>query len=612
MSLSIIIVTYNSANFISLCLKSAERLNIEKEIIVVDNNSTDATTFIIQKYFPEVHLSINKENLGFSKGCNIGASIASESNLLFLNPDTLIPEESILLMLDHLQKPGVGAVGGLLIDGSGKVLPESARELPSTKSGIYKFLGLAQSKGHYYYRDINFKGPFTAPVLSGACMMLRTEVYQEVGGFDERFFMYGEDIELSAKIIASNRENYCLGNAPLLHFKGESTRKHRFSYNYHFFRAIDLYNRKNPIDPKGWLYQRAVRIASMVLTLLSFFKNVLAKLMPSIVDLLLIVSLFLLIQFGWSYTKEGYLLYFGKLKFLTNYIIYGLIYVLFFQLNGLYSGREIRIRDIFKSSLYAGVSVLVVYALLPLNFRFSRVVLMIGVVLIPIFVFIKWWLFTSKKNNYRKVLVTNNREEIDLSYLKLAVHETKSIDEIEFSNYEDRDLFIFDIASLNLSRIAELIRGHERKFQFLFLDKELELGFESSQSRIRGRAHNEMAHYNLAKRKFVYQKRLIEYLFLVVLFIPVIFVFPFFKEAKMNGFRNVFYGRLHLIGYVWKDINRMDIPIMKPPLMDICVNDKMDYNKVLHAKEYAANYTIFEDIIYLLKYFRSVIKLLAK
>jgi len=247
--LSIIIVTYNVSDHLQYCLLSVQESikNINAEIIVIDNNSRDNTVSIVKQHFPSINIIGNLTNDGFAKACNQGASIAKGETLLFLNPDTIIGEETLDYVLSHLTNhPKVGAAGVMMIDSTGKFLPESKRGIPDSWNSFCKILGLTSLFpssyvfAGYHAGHLSKDKEHSVPVLSGAFLMVKASAFKEVGGFDERFFMYGEDIDLSILLKKQGYINLYLPLSPILHFKGRSSNKDR-KYVNRFYNAMLLF-----------------------------------------------------------------------------------------------------------------------------------------------------------------------------------------------------------------------------------------------------------------------------------------------------------------------------------------------------------------------------------
>ena len=242
--LSIIIVNYNVQYFLEQCLLSVIEAskNIQTEIIVVDNNSTDGSCSMILEKFPQVTLIRNSENLGFSKSNNQGVERANGEYILILNPDTVLGEnifEKILIYSES--KEDFGALGVRFIDGTGNFLPECKRNFPSVRIAFRKLLGFAN---RYYANHIDEYENKEVDILSGAFMLLKRDVYLKNGGFDEDYFMYGEDVDLSYTLSSRGYSNYYFGEATIIHYKGESTIKDK-PYLKNFYGAMQIFYKKH-------------------------------------------------------------------------------------------------------------------------------------------------------------------------------------------------------------------------------------------------------------------------------------------------------------------------------------------------------------------------------
>jgi N-acetylglucosaminyl-diphospho-decaprenol L-rhamnosyltransferase len=254
MQLSIIIVNYNVKYFLEHCLLSAIKAcnALDAEILVVDNNSTDGSRVYLEPKFSTVKFYWNKDNVGFGRANNFALAYAKGTHVLFLNPDTIVPEDCFVKSLAFFEThKDCGAVGVRMVDGSGNFLRESKRSLPTASAGFYKMLGLAElfpaSKifSQYYAGHLAEKENNEVAVLAGAYMMLNREAIENTNGFDETFFMYGEDIDLSYRITKAGLKNYYLGEFTIIHFKGESTQKLSTDYIHHFYGAIKQFVNKH-------------------------------------------------------------------------------------------------------------------------------------------------------------------------------------------------------------------------------------------------------------------------------------------------------------------------------------------------------------------------------
>ncbi|HEY4148790.1 MAG TPA: glycosyltransferase family 2 protein, partial [Chitinophagaceae bacterium] len=280
--LSIIIINYNVKYFLEQCLYSVQKALqcIEGEIIVIDNCSADGSLEYLQPAFPGVRFIANKENAGFSKANNQGWRLAKGDYVLFLNPDTLLAEDSLRRSLDMMEAaPQAGALGIRMIDGSGHYLPESKRGNPSALVSFYKLSGLtrlfprSEVFAHYYLGHLSLAENQEVEVLAGAYMMVRKSMLETTGGFDERFFMYGEDVDLSYRIRQLGYKNLYLADSTIIHFKGESTKKDA-KYVALFYKAMELFVEKHYGKQAGW-YKLLLRVAIRIRAAGSFVWNLL-------------------------------------------------------------------------------------------------------------------------------------------------------------------------------------------------------------------------------------------------------------------------------------------------------------------------------------------------
>ncbi|MBT0608332.1 glycosyltransferase family 2 protein [Aequorivita echinoideorum] len=244
MKLSVIILNYNVCYFLHQCILSVQKAieNLDAEIIVVDNNSSDESCKMVKKHFPDVILIENKENVGFSKANNQAVKVASGEYVCILNPDTAVGKDIFSETLNFVDaKKNLGALGVYLMDGTGNFLPESKRNLPTPAVSLLKLTGFTQK---YYATQVFETANGAIDVLVGAFMLMKRKVYNEVGGFDEDYFMYGEDIDLSYKITRAGYKNYYLGSETILHYKGESTQRDD-AYFDRFYGAMQIFYRKH-------------------------------------------------------------------------------------------------------------------------------------------------------------------------------------------------------------------------------------------------------------------------------------------------------------------------------------------------------------------------------
>lgn len=253
MQLSVIILNYNVRYFLEHCLKSVQKSiqNLDAEIIVVDNNSPDDSCEMVKRLFPNIILIENKENTGFPKGNNIGVQQAKGKYICILNPDTAVAEDTFEKVLAFAEnKANLGIIGCKLIDGTGNFLPESKRGIPTPwvafgkTFGLYKIFPKVKAFQKYYAEHLDQNTSGKVDILVGAFMVLKKATYQQLGGFDERYFMYGEDIDLSYSALKLNLENYYFAETSVIHYKGESTVKDE-KYRKNFQNGMELFYAKH-------------------------------------------------------------------------------------------------------------------------------------------------------------------------------------------------------------------------------------------------------------------------------------------------------------------------------------------------------------------------------
>lgn len=274
MKLSIVIVSYNAPKHLEICLDSCQEAlkNFEGEIIVVDNNSSEIDFLSLKKNYPNVNYLLQTENLGFSKANNIGVENALGDYILILNPDTIIPEDIFPKLIDfHQSKEKIGLVGVRLIDTNGNFHPESKRNIPTAKNSFSKLFKRFNSSiiNNYYKLEV---GEFeTAPceILVGAFIFTTKQIYKEIGGFDARYFMYGEDIDISYSAELAGYTNYYVGDITVLHYKGESTKRDK-KYFKIFFEAMMIFLSK--YYQKNWINYQVLRSGIALKYLISIIK----------------------------------------------------------------------------------------------------------------------------------------------------------------------------------------------------------------------------------------------------------------------------------------------------------------------------------------------------
>lgn len=383
MRLSIIIVNYNVEHFLEQCLLSVRKAveGVDAEVIVVDNASVDGSVDMVKERFQEVVLIDNKDNRGFSKANNQGIKISRGEYVLLLNPDTVVEEETFKICLDFMDAhPDCGGLGVRMLDGKGIFLPESKRGLPTPDVAFYKIFGLSnlfpKSKrfGKYHLGYLDEHETHEVEILSGAYMFLRKESLDKIGLLDEEYFMYGEDIDLSYRLIKGGYKNYYTPDTRIIHYKGESTKKTSVNYVLVFYNAMRIFARKHFSAQHARSYNKLIELAIYARASISLIKRFLQGIMHPLIDLVLIaVSIRILSQ---VYGDSSSILFPDTF---LNFVLplYTLLWVISSYLSSGYE-HPLKGRRKVQGVLIGTAFILILYSLLPETYRFSRAVILLG------------------------------------------------------------------------------------------------------------------------------------------------------------------------------------------------------------------------------------------
>lgn len=301
MTLSVVIVSYNVKTFLEQCLQSVLKAaeGIETEIFVVDNNSVDGTEAMLMAKFsrlPNVRLIFNRENVGFSKANNQAFRACRGQYVLALNPDTLVEEDTFHKMIAFMERdPVIGAAGCKLLNADGSFQLSCRRSFPTPEVSFYKLIGLSalfpksRRFARYNLTYLPIDATYEVDALMGAFMFMRRAALEQVGFFDESFFMYGEDLDLCYRIKQAGWKIYYYHETQIIHYKGESTKKESFNYVARFYEAMLIFVRKHYRSRHSRLFE-AVLIAGIYLRAsLAFLRRLIQPLAAPLLDLALIV-----------------------------------------------------------------------------------------------------------------------------------------------------------------------------------------------------------------------------------------------------------------------------------------------------------------------------------
>lgn len=536
--LSIVIVSFNAKYFLYLTLKSLEKIasQFHIEILVIDNASSDKLDSI-STHFPHVKFIQNQKNLGFGAANNVGVGQASSDSILILNPDTIISENLIKKGLELLnQIENVGAIGVRMLDGRGNYLPESKRGFPDLGSSVYKLLGLhslfpSQSPlNKYYLSNSNHNENQYIEVISGACFFIKKSVYEAIGGFDEKYFMYGEDIDISKELSQNGYQNYFIGDEEIIHFKGESSRKSQWNYHHHFYDAMFIFWNKNLNKSGDKLLKLLVLAACQFLKLGSYFKQKLKDIFLPILDASTIYIALYGFTIFWSTNLKGEPNYYPSFFYFVILPAYVLIWTFCLFLNQVYNHYS-KISHYFKGSLLGALSILFIFSLLPENFRYSRAIVLFGAlaaILLPLFV-----RFVYAKITKKKFWVIDFSSQF-ISYLPSNTTKIKQYKEItqryldidfEFRNEHHTQHYFIDLESTSNTNTIEIISKNPNKNFWFFIESLeilLAINHKNEQSNIYSK--DEGLSYFLASNQL--KQKLFNHLsaFFILIFSPILYL----------------------------------------------------------------------------------------
>lgn len=388
MRLSVIIVNYNVKYFLEQCLYSVQKacVGLEAEIIVVDNCSTDGSREFLEPVFPGVKFIWNSNNEGFAKANNRAIAVAKGEYILFLNPDTLVPEDCFEKSIQFLQsQQKAGALGIKMIDGSGRFLKESKRAFPSPLTSLYKLSGLSvlfpRSKtfARYHLGHLSADENHEVDVLAGAFMMMPQNILKEIGNFDETFFMYGEDVDLSYRIQKAGYRNFYFAESSIIHFKGESTKRGSMNYVRMFYMAMSLFVKKHYSGSKARLFTFLVQVGILIRASLAATGNLFKKTGLPILDAGIILTSFWIIKYFWSnYIRQD--VNYSPNILQIAFPVFTAVFLIVSYYSGLYD-KGYRQSQLVRSTVIAGLFIVSGYGLLPESLRFSRGILLFGIIL---------------------------------------------------------------------------------------------------------------------------------------------------------------------------------------------------------------------------------------
>ncbi len=354
---------------------------MEAELIIVDNASTDGSREMMAEKHPDLDYYYLEQNLGFSKGNNYGIERAKGEYVLLLNPDTVVGEDTFQACVKFMDsKDDAGGLGVYMINGQGEFLPESKRGLPTPEAAFYKMTGLSAlwpkspRFSSYHLGYLPKEETHEVQILSGAFMMIRRSVLEQIGYLDEDFFMYGEDIDLSYRIVKAGFKNYYFPETKIIHYKGESTKKSSANYVFVFYRAMVIFAQKHFSKGQASALSLFINLAIYLRAFLALISRVIGRYWQLLLDGLMSYGIFVGITqwYGQEFDKDFSLPFIGLA--LPAYVVVLITSLLY---GGSYD-RPYRLKRFIFSWILGFLLLLAIYALLPEHYRFSRAILIMG------------------------------------------------------------------------------------------------------------------------------------------------------------------------------------------------------------------------------------------
>ena len=631
MKLSIIIVNYNVKDFLEQCLLSVETAirNIQTEVIIVDNNSVDNSCQMIKARFPQFQLIENKDNTGFAVANNQAIRISKGEYILLLNPDTRVEEDTFEKVIHFMdQHKNAGGLGVKMIDGNAQFLPESKRSLPTPKVAFYKIFGLSKlfpnSKkfGQYHLSFLDKNKTHKVEILSGAFMLMRKSVLDKIGLLDETFFMYGEDIDLSYRIILAGYDNYYFADTTIIHYKGESTKKGSLNYVKTFYNAMIIFAEKH-FGSSAKHFIRLIKFAVYLRALIAILKRFSNKIIIPVLDFSILLLGFLVSTSIWE-----------KLQYHENYYpknithiifpIVSLIFIFSIFISGGYF-QAVKLKKLIRGIGLGAILALAGYSLLDESIRFSRVLILTAIswafLALPIY---RLFLHKISKIPFRYktkdkksfVIVGNNTECQRVQHILEESLESPTVKGFVHTKENNK------LKSLGaLHQLKEIVRIHKidevifcakdissqeiigNMLELSQLNCDFKIANPDSISVIGSRSVNTSGdlyqiQLNLINSEENKQnKRMFDFSLAIVLLFFSPFLAFFQKEPTtfFSNLLNVWSGKYSFVGYNEKQKEQIHLTPIKQGIIE--VRNNIDYAK---------NYSILKDFSIILQEFRNL------
>jgi O-antigen biosynthesis protein len=591
---------------------------------------------VIRDKFPDVKLILNKKNTGFSVANNQAIRQATGKYILLLNPDTVVQEDTFEKCLEFMESHNdAGALGIRMLDGKGKFLPESKRGLPTPSVAFYKIFGFARlfpgsrKFGHYHLSYLSKDTSHQVDVLSGAFMMVRKTVLDKVGLLDERFFMYGEDIDLSYRITQAGYKNYYFAGSSIIHYKGESTKKSSVNYVIVFYKAMAIFAQKHFSHKNAAIFNFLIHLAIYLRAGAAIISRFVQQLFFPAIDFTLILTGLYLCKTVYEIKFKLYPNFYSPEILGFFFPLYTLTWMCFVYFAGGYD-RPASIRKITRGVLTGSAFILIIYSLLPEYYRFSRALILIGSIYALLVYLVTRLLYHSlrikrfklggHKANARIGIIGSEQEYMRVNGL---LHKTNIRSEfIGFISNESNGVRNEGYLG-HFDQVNEVIAVHQLN-EIIFCAKdvtssdiiqkmttlvttgvEFKIAPPESLSIIGSNSIDTAGDLyvidvnNVGRPENRRNKRLLDFLSSVV-FLLFSWIFVWFQKRKINFLLNVFrvlFGASSWVGY--GKIPRKDLPSIRPSVLtpaDILKSPVSDERINRAFLNYAKDYSVENDL----------------
>lgn len=486
MKISIVIVSYNVREFLEQALLSLKQSlkNISHEIFVVDNASSDSTVSMLKRRFPDVTLIENKENVGFARANNQALERATGDYVCLINPDTIVQENTFSVLLNFFDgHPEAGMIGCKILNADGSLQLACRRSYPTPWVAFTKVVGLAKlfPKSRLFGRyNLTFLDPekvSEVEAISGSFMLLKRQALEQVGGLDEDFFMYGEDLDWCYRVQEAGYKIYYVPDTQIIHFKGESSKKSPFQQRRLFYEAMRLFVKKHFKKGSAFLPSWILVFAIYLSATLSVTLEAMKRLIWPLMDVLL-MTLSLIIAIYMRFKPE-----FPWQPFVLVYLVYTASWLISLAAHGVYTLHRLS-GSKAASGILLGLLINSAFTFFFNQFAFSRKVILItgaiNVLLIPTWRFgLKWLarrgygLFSARLKSMllrRRSLVVGDRETSDkiIKKMRSDVDGTYLIEGVVLLSPDDSEQDVGDVPVLgNIDYLPEIIK-RERVQEVIF------------------------------------------------------------------------------------------------------------------------------------------------